>query len=818
MAKETCFTSIRKLFPKEEVPDKFIRDVLGEVEGLRRRYKKDGKKAYNKAVADNIKRWREIYRVDKSARISAAKASARLQIDAKEFGPFKAMKRILSGDGVGKNQRVHIDVMSEVAHKRYLQKLTKGLEDLDAINIMRDGSLDKEIMIEMDHIAKTGKYGKTGNESAGKIASILRSLNDEMHADMRRHGMRVGYLEDFIVSQSHAKIKLLPAGVDKAVAFREWREFIEPLLDPDRTFTGALKGNKGRQEKYLREVFDKLTEHGDRDGLGKGLTPLGIRNLTQREIHVPRFSSRSLHFKDGDAFFNYNQRFGERNLMESFQHSMRKSAQLQAFVEALGPDPDTMFKDFLRRYNDQLSTPEKVELRNIWRNLTGKVNEGSDSMVAKSFSIKRALLNAALLGKATISALPDFAIAISKMKTISGDNFFTTSQKLFNDYIALATSPGERQKMATMIEIFAEGLLGETYSRLGMGIEGGSSVAANITRYTFKLNGLEWHTNNAKWAYGLTLASEFHTRLDTNYGDLPPRFRKFLNAYGLDHKDWGALQKLNKADPELFNVNGRGMVSPGAVRGINPNLADKLAMAYTDSANIAIPTPGARQRAAANQGLEAGTWAGQLMRTLGHLKSFPLTVLRSVDNIIKSAAPVGMDARLRDALKTKEGLMATGELMVAATALGGLALMAKDVIAGKEPRDVFTGEGLVDSFIQGGAGGLYADLIFGAYDVPGRSFTSALLGPTGALVDDAAKAYAELRDGDPKKAGKNAVKAAMRRIPGQNLFYLEAGLRYMVLDNLNEALNPGYRNRRLNRMRQQPALFSDDGVDSLLEF
>src|SRR5690606_39846592 len=63
---------------------------------------------------------------------------------------------------------------------------------------------------------------------------------------------------------------------------------------------------------------------------------------------------------------------------------------------------------------------------------------------------------------------------------------------------------------------------------------------------------------------------------------------------------------------------------------------------------------------------------------------------------------------LRDALKTKEGLMATGELMVAATALGGLALMAKDVVAGKEPRDVFTKEGLADAFIQGGAGGLYA--------------------------------------------------------------------------------------------------------------
>src|SRR5690606_33794562 len=231
-----------------------------EVEGLKKRYKKEGKNAYNKAVADNIKRWREIYRVDKKARISSVKARAALDIEVKEHGPFKAMKRILSGDGVGKNQRVHIDIMAEVAHKRYLQKLTKGLEDLDAINVMREGALDKEIMIEMDHIAKTGKYGKTGNEVAGKIAAILRSLNDEMHADMRRHGMRVGYLEDFIVSQSHAKIKLLPAGVDKDVAFREWREFIEPLLDPDRTFTGALKGNKGRQEKYLREVFDKLTE------------------------------------------------------------------------------------------------------------------------------------------------------------------------------------------------------------------------------------------------------------------------------------------------------------------------------------------------------------------------------------------------------------------------------------------------------------------------------------------------------------------------------------------------------------------------------
>ena len=808
------------MFPREEVPDKFIRDVLTEVEGMRKIYLKDGKAVYDKAVAKHIREWREHHKLDKKALAEATRKRAELRVDVDKKGAFHAMLHRLSGGAVGAGERASIYAKGEVIRHRYLARWDRGVTELNAASVVKNGTLDKEIMMEMHAIGTTGKGGVSGSKLAEDLARLYRGLNDEMHADMRRYGMRAGYLDDFIISQSHSADKIREAG------YKNWRKFLDDndLIDKDRTFTGELKGNKGRQEKYLEDVYKKLTTYGDRDNLGRELTPEGVLVITKRQLSTPKFSSRSLHFKDGEKFFLYNQMFGDKNLAESFQKSFRRSSQFQSFADVLGPDPEGAFNRFMEVHGRDMSTAQRVELENIWKNLTGKVNEGSDSMLAQGFAIGRAIMNAALLGKAVISALPDFAISISKMRTISGEGVFSTAHKLASDYFALATSKAERQTMGLLLEIQAEGILGATFSRLGVGGEGSSRLAADISRMTYKYNLLEPHTNISKWAFGVTLGAEMNIRLNTNYGDLPANFRNYLNSYNVTYKDWGAMQSLRASNPEILgNFNGKAFLAPGELRKFDPGLADKMSVLYGDSANIAVPTPGVRQKAAANAGLAAGTFTGQLWRSMLHLKSFPLTVLRSVDNIVRSAAPDGSQGSLRDALSTKEGAFAMAQLMGGATVLGGLALMAKDVASGKEPRDVLSGQGLLDSFIQGGAGGLYADLIFGAYDVQGRSLTSAMLGPTGALANDVANIFATARGSalsdDPKgklsKAGKDAIKLAMRNVPGQNLFYLEAGLKYLVLDEINEGLNPGYKRRREKRMKKKEALFSDDGVDSL---
>ena len=56
-------------------------------------------------------------------------------------------------------------------------------------------------------------------------------------------------------------------------------------------------------------------------------------------------------------------------------------------------------------------------------------------------------------------------------------------------------------------------------------------------------------------------------------------------------------------------------------------LKTKLSAYFIDSADSAIPTPGARERAIMNQGHERGTVMGEALRLFAQFKSFPITTL-----------------------------------------------------------------------------------------------------------------------------------------------------------------------------------------------
>ena len=228
------------------------------------------------------------------------------------------------------------------------------------------------------------------------------------------------------------------------------------------------------------------------------------------------------------------------------------------------------------------------------------------------------------------------------------------------------------------------------------------------------------------------------------------------------------------------------------------DLEDKLRMYYSDRAEHAVPTPGAREQAIMKQGQAPGTPLGESLRFIMQFKSFPITVLtRALGRELHGTGAKNLKESLTKGTGDIKGI---AHLIVATTIFGYLALVAKDFVKGRKPRDPNDIKTWVAAFTQGGGLGIYGDFMFGEFNRFGRSFTATAAGPTFGQFDDIAELYSRFIRGEDTAA--KSVRFLMNNAPFINLFYTRAALDYFILYNIQEMVNPGYLRRLEQRVKE----------------
>ncbi len=143
--------------------------------------------------------------------------------------------------------------------------------------------------------------------------------------------------------------------------------------------------------------------------------------------------------------------------------------------------------------------------------------------------------------------------------------------------------------------------------------------------------------------------------------------------------------------------------------------------------DYAVPTPDARIRSiATGGGLKRGTIMGELVRSGMMFKSFPITI--ATTHFYRAAHQATMGQKLAYG----------GTLAATTTVIGGIALQAKDLAAGREPRPV-DGKFIAAAIQQGGGMGIFGDFLFSDVNRFGGGITQTLTGPTGELIDTSVK-------------------------------------------------------------------------------
>lgn len=238
-------------------------------------------------------------------------------------------------------------------------------------------------------------------------------------------------------------------------------------------------------------------------------------------------------------------------------------------------------------------------------------------------------------------------------------------------------------------------------------------------------------------------------------------------------------------------------------------VVSKVLGLITDESEFAVLNPDlATKTLASAGGTQRGTVRGELARSVMQFKSFPIAM---VSRHWK---------RMLDAPRVSDGstpmlanrLMYAGALMVTTTALGAIALQAKQMVSGKDPIDM-TGDHAAKfwakAVAQGGGLSIVGDMVL---NDPGNSVSDVVRGMAGTALGPAIgtgmqAAGIGIENAWKAAKGKETHTAAetinllRQNTPYVNLWYAKAALDHAGMHALQENLSPGY----LGKMQQRAA-------------
>lgn len=714
--------------------------------------------------------------------------------------------------------RLSVDSQLVALRNGYVGELLAQLEEADLVREFQTNELDHEVFQELWNFSNPSNQNPSGSPRAKAMARIIRELQHKMVARENRAGGFIHMRDDYVMTQTHDPVLIRKAGGmgfkegSNEASYQVWREFILPLLNHETTFQGA------DIDKFLRGVHEGILTgvHG-KSGISSMAEFQGTGSLAKKVSH-----KRVLHFKDADASYKYNQRFGAKNLRDGIMNDIRRAAHATALMENFGPNPEMSYNRMIRKLKEEARTlPNDVaqmkSLENEWLQgsfdqILGKYDMPSNPTV---HTITRGLQTWATLSKlgaVTLSAIPDKAFfqMAGSFQGISNMRLLAEQFRLF-----APRSKAETRQMHLMGAAI-DGFLGSVASRF-TSMDNTAGKMFSLQQKLFKLNGMNWWNDVHKGAFAQLEAAHLGTHAKFEMGQLPVELRNSLGLYGITPDEWNAIRGT------MFTAeNGHRYVTPDQLRNIpeatiddlitktggvvsennrlrmRDNVETKLRAFIVDQVDDAVVTPGNRERLITNMNTQAGTIKGMAARLLMHFKSFPISVWERIfkRELLGHGEFSGI-ARLMN-----KGNFRIAQLIAMTTIGGYVSMTIKDALKGRTPRRIIDEDGtlswrvLNDAMLRGGGLGIYGDFLFTEYDRSYRNFLNVATGPVIGQIPEVAATITDLRTGKPVM--KSAEKLILGNTPYINLFYIRPALDYIILWNLQEMLSPGYA-RRMER-------------------
>ncbi len=626
----------------------------------------------------------------------------------------------------------------------------------------------------------------TGNEKAAKAGTAFSKAADYLRERYNRAGGFIPKRNDWGMPQVHEQVKVAKAaGLTKADIKKlgstesakknmdAWINFTLPklnreaMLNPD----GRIMSDDELMAA-MRESFKTISTGGQNKrtpGAFKGNGKLANRHQ----------DSRFLVFKDADSWIDYQEKFGNKDMFNVMVGHIKSMSSEIAMLEVMGPNPNHAFS-YLADVAGNDGDFKMVE--SVWNVVNGSVDmvDVNREKLAKGTAFTRHLLMAAQLGSAALSAITDpmygkftrafngMPIVKSLQHTLNQLNPADESDRAFAAHMGMVMDGWTSQALS-----------GARFS----GEVDPAGLASKVSETVFRASGLTAWTQGQRNAFGLDFQWHLARQMGKPLTEVETKFQDMMRRYGVTDEDWEIMRSV-----PLEEHGGTHYFRPQNMHSLDlstetvDNLVTKVLEAMNTEMDFAVPTPDARVRAITTWGgQERGSFSGEASRMTMMYKSFSLTQFLTHMN---RSGPKFV------------GVYAV-RLGLALTVMGGMALQAKEISKGREPRDMTQWDFWAAAAMQGGGLGIFGDFIsasgVGNKNRYGNSAIATAMGPGASFAEDVIGLGVSGFDfatdpftGGDTNFGREATRFAKRYTPGNSIWYARLILERSIWDNLQE--------------------------------
>lgn len=660
-----------------------------------------------------------------------------------------------------------------------------------------------------------------------QAAKLYHEIAEGMRTQFNAAGGVVGRLESWGAPHTWSARLLHKAGEWKFVGdMIEW-------LDP-RAYVHEDGTLYSRQEQIemLRAAYKTLVSEGVVQ-MPENMPGFGGAMKANRNRH-----HRILHLKPEHAHVALRA-YSELNILEALQARMRSMSRDVALVETFGPNADHEFRQQLMTAlaEDGNMVPAEgpalkgkaAYVQNLYDTVAGNMPPPRSRPIAEAFDTIAALQVASKLGGATLTSLTDLA-PLYQTALLNKLNPF---QVWLNS--SLIWAPKSR-RFARRMGLMLETVKGEAERYSSENLTG-ARISRKIASAVISASFLNHVTEARRAGFSMTMMDAIgHLTRQAAYADvakLNASDYRILAAKGISQEIWNVWRA---AKLDRWGAN-HSLLTPDAimrVEGVPVELRReaviKLLGIVRDEQDLAVITPGARERVQMSLNLERGTVHGELMRSFMLFKSFPWTVLQRHGERAKAYRAGGPGhAKPGKGLQRLGRFGYMGSMFVNMTLLGVGVLMIKDLMQGKDPRDfdVFDDDperksiayrNWMAAMMQGGALGIYGDYLFQETSPwSGNSPAETLAGVNLASIDQIDTLTREnfLQFSAARNEGQSVEEAlastrgaaegirfARSHTPFMNLWYTRALTDRAIWNALSEQIQPGYLDEVAQRQEQ----------------
>lgn len=384
----------------------------------------------------------------------------------------------------------------------------------------------------------------TGDALAKKISDKMGEVFERMRERFNRSGGDIGKLDDWGLPQTHDQLKMLKAGKDA------WVQKAEKIINYEKY---VHENGEFYSQQEIRELLEYSFDSITMDGANK--IEIGRQSYGGGSKVTSRHSEgRVLHFKDADAWLDYQNDFGGMPFVDLVEAHINGLSKDIALVENLGSNPKNAMrilmeaakkKDSLNGLNPDKTKESRERAQIMFEELMGQ-NTPQSEVLANLGLAYRSTNVGAMLGGTTLSSITDQAM-IAKTASIHGIAY----RKTFGELVSqLNPKNKEDRELAHSLGLATEEMLGSIarWSDDGLTSVHGKSqtlarVSSGIASQVMRISGLNALTAASKVGFTKMLMEKYG-RLSRSkaWSELDELDRELMQKTGLSERAWEVMQ------------------------------------------------------------------------------------------------------------------------------------------------------------------------------------------------------------------------------------------------------------------------------------